>query len=292
MSVLHLKSPAKLNLTLDVLGKRSDGYHELNTLFERISLCDDIELKLNSTAAIKVRCNHPQVPLDDRNLVVKIAKRLQQDFNLSSGVSINIRKNIPVAAGLAGGSSNGATVLLGLNRLWQLKLTQKQMHAYASALGSDVAFFLYDASFAIGTGRGEQITPVKTETKLWHVLVTPRVKMLTPRVFGALAHLRASSKLKLTNKKAGVNILLPFLYQGDAKGVASRLTNDLEPAILSLRPGFIELKNKLQRLGALGVCFSGSGPSVYALASSEAHAKQMRSAFDRRYTQAFVVSTI
>ena len=222
MQSLLLKSPAKLNLTLDVLGKRSDGFHELHTLFERISLADDIKLTLNSTGKINVRCLNLHVPKDHRNLAVKIAARLQADFKVKHGVTIDIKKNIPVAAGLAGGSSNGATVLMGLNRLWQLKLSKKQMQDYAAWLGSDVAFFLYDTSFAIGEGRGEQITPINTKTKLWHVLVTPRVKMLTKLVFAALAKAQVEAKLKLTNKKPSVNILLPFLYQGDPKGLSSR----------------------------------------------------------------------
>ncbi len=292
MPSVRLKSYAKLNLSLDVVGKRPDGFHELRTIFERISLADDITLSLNKSGRISVKCNHPHVPTDQRNLVIRIAQQLQVDCSVPLGVDIHIEKNIPVAAGLAGGSSNGATVLMGLNQLWQLKLSTQQLQDYAAWLGSDVAFFLYNTPFALGEGRGERITPIKTSTKLWHVLVTPKVKMLTKNVFGYLSASQAAFKLKLTNKKAGVNILLPFLYQGDTQGIASHLSNDLEPAILSLRPDFIDLKMKLQRLGSLGVCFSGSGPSVYALASNQAHANALRLAFDQRYSQVFVVSTL
>ena len=285
MHRLTVQSPAKLNLVLDVLGKRPDGFHELRTIFERISLSDQVTLTRQKRDSVTIRCNHPHVPCGPGNLVYKAAMMLKQDLSIKKGVDINIIKNIPVAAGLAGGSSNGAAVLLGLNRLWQLGLSNAQLVKYAALLGSDVAFFLYDTPYALGTGRGEHIKPLGIKTKLWHVLVTPRVKMLTRDVFGAL-------KLNLTNKKDNVNILLPFLRKGDLLPLAGALSNDLEPAILTLRPDFVGLKNKLLDAGAVGVCFSGSGPSVYGLAQSQKHALSIRARFDRRYSQVFVVSTL
>lgn len=285
MHCLTVCSPAKLNLVLDVLGKRPDGFHELRTIFERISLADQITLTRNKSNKITIRCAHPHVPRGARNLVYKAAMMLSKDFSISEGLDINIIKNIPVAAGLAGGSSNAAAVLSGLNRLWQLGLGTGKLADYASRLGSDVAFFLYNTSYALGTGRGELIEPLNIKTKLWHVLVTPRVKMYTKDVFVRL-------KLNLTNKKDNVNILLPFLKKGDLVRLAGALSNELEPAILSLRPDFVYLKNKLFDAGATGVCFSGSGPSVFACVPSQKHALSLRAKFDRRYTQVFVVSTL
>ena len=285
MHSLTVHAPAKLNLVLDVLGKRKDGFHELRTIFERISLSDQITLTRNKSNQITIRCNHPHVPLGPGNLVYKAAELLTQHLPVSAGLDINIIKSIPVAAGLAGGSSNAAAVLVGLNHLWQLGLTKTQLVKHAASLGSDVAFFIYDTSYALGEGRGEQIQPIVAKTKLWHVLVTPRVKMLTKDVFARL-------KLNLTNKKDSVNILLPFLRKGDILRLAGTLSNDLEPAILSLRPDFIHLKKKMLDAGAIGVCFSGSGPSVFGLAESERHALSIRAKFDRRYTQSFVVSTL
>jgi len=285
MHRLTVFSPAKLNLVLDVLEKRPDGYHELRTIFERISISDQITLTRIKNRRITIRCDHPHVPCGPRNLVYKAAIMLSQDFSISEGLNIDIIKNIPVAAGLAGGSSNAAAVLSGLNRLWHLGLNEAQMVKYAARLGSDVAFFLYDTSYALGTGRGEHIKPLNVKTKLWHVLVTPRVKMYTPEVFARL-------KLNLTNKRDNANILLPFLKKGDLIRLAGALSNDLEPAILSLRPDFIYLKEKLLDAGATGVCFSGSGPSVFACALTERHAFSIRAKFDRRYSQVFVVSTL
>ncbi|MDE1920123.1 MAG: 4-(cytidine 5'-diphospho)-2-C-methyl-D-erythritol kinase [Candidatus Omnitrophica bacterium] len=285
MPDLTVLSPAKINLVLDVLAKRPDGFHELRTVFERISLADTIALKSNKTNAITIRCSHPHVPRGSANLVYKAAAMLRQDFSIAQGVSIAITKRIPVAAGLAGGSSNAAAVLSGLNRLWRLGLGTKELAYYASRIGSDVAFFLYNTSYALGEGRGEKIRPLNVKAKLWHLIVTPRVKMHTKKVFARL-------KLNLTNKKDNVNILLPFLRKGDVARLAGALSNDLEPAILSLRPHFIYIKRKLIDAGAAGVCFSGSGPSVFALAQSQKHAFELRARFDKRYTQAFVVSTL
>ena len=285
MGRLTVSSPAKLNLVLDVLYKRPDGFHELRTIFERISLTDQVTLTRNKSEKISVRCSHPHVPLSSRNLAFKAAMLLRQDFSISEGIDINIIKNIPVAAGLAGGSSNAAAVLSGLNRLWHLGLGPQGLAGYASRIGSDVAFFSYNTPYALGTGRGEQIEPLAVKRKLWHLLVTPRVKMYTKEVFSRL-------KLNLTNKRDNVNILLPFLRKGDLGRLAGALSNDLEPAILSLRPDFIYLKKKLLDAGATGVCFSGSGPSVFALAESQKHALSLRAQFDRRYAQVFVVSTM
>jgi len=285
MHRLTVLSPAKLNLVLDVLAKRPDGYHELRTIFERISLSDRITLTGNKSGKISIQCAHPHVPRGPGNLAYKAAKLLSDEFSIREGLDINIIKNIPVAAGLAGGSSNAAAVLSGLNQWWQLGLSHAQLAGYAARLGSDVPFFLYNSSFALGTGRGEQIKPLDIKAKLWHVLVTPKVKMYTSDVFARL-------KLNLTNKKDNVNILLPFLRNGDLKGLAGALSNDLEPAILSLRPDFIHLKKKLLDAGAIGVCFSGSGPSVFACGQSQKHAYSLRARFDRRYTQVFVVSTL
>ncbi len=283
MKPLTLKSYAKLNLVLNVLGKRPDGFHELKTIFERIDLHDTIVLKVTS-GEIRIRCSNPHVPKGPKNLVYQIAQRLKKDFNIQQGVEITIVKRIPVAAGLAGGSSNAATVLQGLNRLWKLGLDQKSLIQYAALVGSDVAFFLYDAPYALGEGRGEKIKVLPIKTKLWHVLATPRLKVYTKEVFGRL-------NLKLTRKKDDVSILLPFLRKGNIYSISSSLSNDLEPAILALQPHLRHLKDKFFDDGAIGVCFSGSGPSVFALVQSQKHALSLRAQFDRRFSQVFVVQT-
>lgn len=285
MKKLVLSSPAKLNLYLKVLNKRPDGYHNLITLFERISLCDRIELKTNASGRIRIFCSHPQVPRGPQNLVFKAARLLQNDFNIRQGVDIKIIKNIPVAAGLAGGSSNAATVLLGLNKLWGLKLGQKTLVDYASRIGSDVAFFCYDCRFALGKRRGETIEKLLIDRKLWHILVVPKVKMYTKDVFNGL-------KLKLTKKESNVNILIRCLIKNNIFNIGQLLSNSLEPSILTIRPQLVYLKQKINRLNTLGVCFSGSGPSVYGLVASEKEARLAAKVLRRQYSRVFVVSTL
>jgi 4-diphosphocytidyl-2-C-methyl-D-erythritol kinase len=284
MKSITLKSPAKLNLYLKIVNKRPDGFHNLTTLFERIDLADEINLSHEPSGRIRVSCDHPHVPTGPKNLVYKVAAVLKQDFGVKEGVHIAIQKNIPVAAGLAGGSSNAATVLQGLNKVWDLKLSRAQLVKYAAKIGSDVAFFLYDCPWALGTGRGEVIKTLKIQAKLWHVLVVPRVKMLTKRVYGAL-------NLKLTKSGHGVNILTHSLGKNDIRKVGSLLLNDLEQPIGRLEPRLLKVKKKLLAFKTAGVAFSGSGPSLFTVVESKKQADEIKSILERRYSQVFVVRT-
>ena len=284
MRSLVLKSPAKINLFLKVLNKRPDGYHNIVTLFERINLFDDISFKANSSGRIKITCNHPQVPTGPKNLVYKIAQLLKTEHKLNQGVDIHINKRIPVAAGLAGGSSNAATALLGLNKIWNLRLPKAKLVHYAGRIGSDVAFFLYDCPWALGTGRGEKIREVSLASKLWHILVVPKVKLYASEVYGAL-------KLGLTKRNDDVNILIHHLRKNDFEALESRIQNDLEDAVSGLYPGILTLKKNLNSLNTHGVMVSGSGPAVFGLIHSERAAQQIRSKLSRRYSQVFVVRT-
>lgn len=284
MKRIRLQSPAKLNLFLKVINKRPDGYHNLKTLFERINLCDTIDLQLNRSGAIRIFCPHPQVPKGPKNLVYKVAAMLRQDCQVPYGVDIRINKRIPVAAGLAGGSSNAATVLRGLNKLWNLCLSQKQLVAYGARIGSDVPFFLHNCSWAVGTGRGEHIKKLNIPSKLWHILVVPQVKMYTKEVFGRL-------NLKLTKQIDNVNILTRSLRKGDLNKAGTLLLNDLESSILQIRPQLLELKEKIAAFPVRGVSFSGSGPSVFGIATSQEQAQKIYSFLRSKYKQVFVVQT-
>jgi 4-diphosphocytidyl-2-C-methyl-D-erythritol kinase len=284
MKPLVLLSPAKLNLYLKVVCKRPDGFHELKTIFERIDLADEIRLSREPGGKIKITCNHPQVPRGPKNLVYKVAQLLRQDFGVKEGVRIDILKRIPVAAGLAGGSSNAATVLSGLNKLWSLGLDKNSLVDYARKVGSDVAFFLHDCSWALGTGRGDVIKRLEIPHKLWHVLVVPKVRMLTPKVYGAM-------NLKLTKLGDDVNILTRCLGKNDVSRVGSLLFNDLEQPIAHLKPNLLKIKEKLSSFDVAGVAFSGSGPSVFAVVESKKKAQEIYSVLKRRYAQVFVVET-
>lgn len=285
MPSLRLYSPAKLNLFLKVLNKRPDNFHNLETIFERINLLDEIRLTANSTGKIKIICDHPQVPKGPKNLVYKVSQMLKKEFGITQGVTINIKKNIPVAAGLAGGSTNAATTLLGLNKIWEIGLSQKQLVEIGAKIGSDVAFFLYNSSWALGQGRGERITPLKIKKKLWHVVVIPRIKMYSKDVFERL-------NLKLTKKRADANILTLALKTQSALQVGNLLHNDLETSILSIRPQLLQVKERLLKYHFYGVSFSGSGPACYGLAPSEKVARVAAKDLRRYYARVFAVCTL
>ena len=286
MRSISLRSPAKLNLFLKVINKRPDGYHNLETLFERIDLCDDIQLKLNTDGAIRVFCDHPDVPTDSQNLVYRAAELLRDDFALANGVDIKITKRIPVAAGLGGGSSNAATTLLGLSQLWKLDLTRKELLACAGKIGSDVSFFLYDCSWALGTGRGECIKKLNLTTQLWHTLVVPPIKLTSRDVFGTLQHMNV-----LTKPNDDVNIFTRSLRKNDFSAINGFLRNDLERAILKLCPNLSQLKEKFHGLNPGAVLFSGSGPALFSLTRTQKEAEDLKSILKEDYTQVFAVRT-
>ena len=310
MKSFILSSPAKLNLYLQVLNKRVDGFHNIKTLFERIDLADEITFTLNRKGTISVSCSHPHVPTGPKNLVYKVAQLLQQDYNVPYGVDIKIKKRIPVAAGLAGGSTNAATALQGLNRLWKLGLSRSKLISYACQIGSDVAFFLHDCSWALGTERGDKIKKVNLKRKLWHILVVPRVRLYSGRVYEALklqltpsagasvSTLKRPKQKKeggtnvLTKRTDNVNIFVHYIKKNNSLKVGKLLSNDLEPAILKICPKLLNLKKRLKSLNTQGVMISGSGPSVFGLVENEKEAKRIKSLLSKRYSQVFVVRTL
>ncbi len=229
--MIRLLSPAKVNLSLEVLKKRPDGYHEVRTVFERVGLFDRIELRSLRTAGIRVETDSKEIPSGSENLVYKAAKLLTERFKVSSGVVIRLEKVIPVSAGLGGGSSNAATVLLGLNRLWSLGLSRTRLLKIGAELGSDVPFFIMESPFALGTGRGEilkKISPAKVT--LWHVLVKPPFGISTREAFEGL-------KLEmLTPGKTDVKMLLQSIQKGRPLVIGQLLFNSLELS-LSKRVG-------------------------------------------------------
>jgi len=285
MKVVRLSSPAKLNLILNVLNKRPDGYHNLKTLFERVNLQDELEFSSNSTGKITISCDSSWVPTGPKNLVYKVAQVLKNDFHIREGVHVRITKRIPVAAGLAGGSSNAATALLGLDKLWKLSLPRAQLVKYARTVGSDVAFFLYDTNWAVGTSRGDVIKPVDAATKLWHVLVVPRIKMYSREVFTRL-------NLRLTKKVDNVNILIRSIRGNNILKAQRLLSNDLECSILTVCPRLEQIRARMRSLGLEGVSFSGSGPSIFALTDSQSQAQEAVRVLGKRYAQVFCVRTL
>ncbi len=317
-----LNSYAKLNLYLEVLNKRKDNYHSIKTVFERIGLADKIILKSRRDKKIKIICNLPHVPEDKTNLCYESAKLLQDGLKVNQGVDIRIIKRIPVSAGLGGGSSNAAAVLLGLNKIWGLGLSRAKLVAFGKKIGSDVPFFLYGCPFAEGSSRGDRIRPIPAlnKVRLWHILIVPGIKVSTPLIYrkwdigtkrrcgieraGLTPHLFRYSKTPkylnkikgagLTKPKYDAKILTSAIRKKDLCLIGEALFNSLEQVSAKLYPQITQIKESLRQMAIKSILMSGSGPAVFGVVSSRKEAvaagRQLRR--KNRLWQVFVTKTI
>lgn len=289
MRSILLKSPAKLNLYLEVLNKRSDGYHEIETVFERIGLYDRIRLTLKEKG-IKLLCDSPDVPVNQANLAYKAAGLLKKRTGYPGGVEIKLNKRIPPASGLGGGSSNAATVMLGLNELWNLGLSRGELLKLGREIGSDVPFFLLDRSLAIGRGRGDELVPLPDIKPLWHFLIVPKFRVFTRDAYNCLK----KRHFCLTKRKNIVKILVYALKKRDFGLLGDWLYNRLEEVAVEKHKQIQQLKETLRAMGAKAIAMSGSGPTVFAIAQTKEEAMGWKDRFAKRNQrgwQSFVVNT-
>jgi len=260
MQTLTLKAPAKINLYLNVLNKRPDGFHNIETIFEKLDLCDEIRLSRRKQG-IKIFCRHKDVPEDKTNLAYQAAQALLNKTHRSDGVEIRIIKKIPVACGLGGGSSDAASTLLGLNKLWGLGLLYSQLQAIAQKLGADIPFFLLQEVSALGRGKGGILTPLKTERRHWYVLVIPPLKVSTPEMYRALRSV-------LTKRPHGVKIVLRALEKGHLSALDKCSYNSFGRIIQKRYTVVQEIEKALKSSGARATLLSGSGPCVFGIAQT------------------------
>jgi len=251
-----IPSPAKINVFLHVVGKRPDGYHELETLMCPIDLCDSVTLSFKSSG-VTVRCDHPKVPDGRDNIAYHAAERFFEVAALRGGVDVSIDKNIPVAAGLGGGSSNAATVLAEMNKHYGHPLSNEELRAVGLQVGADVPFFLFGGA-AFATGVGEHLEPVVGVPPLWIILVYPRIEISTAWVYGNL-------KLGLTICEENYNV---SWFLEDLSNVQHILCNDLEQVTAREFPEIEAIKAALLQVGAKGSLMTGSGPTVFGLFES------------------------
>lgn len=261
-------SPAKINLCLHVLAKRPDGYHELAMLMQRLSLGDTIELELTATPGVTVECPGVELPPGGINIAARAAQRMLELRGQGGGVRIRIDKQIPVAAGLGGGSSNAATVLLGLNTLLDLRLTKAELMAEGVKLGADVPFFILE-EVAWATGIGDRLEPLPALPLVHYLLVNPGIAVSTAWVY---------QNLGLTGP--GLLTRLPRFPESVAD-LVSLLHNDLERVTIKAHPEIAEIKQELLELGAAGALMSGSGATVFGLFAEASVAQQAAEALRR-----------
>jgi 4-diphosphocytidyl-2-C-methyl-D-erythritol kinase len=286
VSTLILKSYAKLNLFLEVLRKRPDDYHDIQTLFERIDLSDTLTLKSRPDKKIRINCADSLVPKDHTNLCFRSAKLLQDKFRIESGVDIAIDKRIPVGAGLGGGSGNAASVFLGLNRLWKLKASRHRLAALAKRVGCDIPFFIHEVPFALGSLRGDHIRPLKAlkRVRFWHIIVVPKIQVSTPLIYKKWDSDSAGNirRAGLTRAQLNVNILLLALKKNGFPQAGKFLWNSLEPLTLRLYPQVRRIKVALAALGIKAILMSGSGPAVFGVVSSRKEAVSLEEELKKR----------
>jgi 4-diphosphocytidyl-2-C-methyl-D-erythritol kinase len=257
---LLIKAPAKINLSLDVLHKRLDGYHEVEMVMTTIDLADRLELVPLEENVIKILSQNRFVPDDQRNLAYQAAQVLKEKLNIKKGVAISIDKVIPVAAGLAGGSSDAAATLKGLNSLWNLGLSLEELAEIGSEIGSDVSFCVHGGT-ALATGRGEKIQHIPSPPSCWVILAKPTIGVSTADVY---------QNLDLKNvQHPNTQAMISALEQGSYKGICENLGNVLESVTLKMHPEVTQIKNQMERFGADSVLMSGSGPTVYGLVHHE-----------------------
>jgi 4-diphosphocytidyl-2-C-methyl-D-erythritol kinase len=263
---VSIKAPAKINLSLDALRKREDGFHEVAMVMTTVDLADRIELTLLEADEIKIESSGGFVPLDERNLAFQAALLLKKTFNISKGVYIHISKHIPVAAGLAGGSSDAAATLKGLNELWGLGLSLDEMAELGAKIGSDVSFCVYGGT-ALATGRGEKIHHISSPPPCWVLLAKPPIGVSTGEVY---------RNLKLQGiKHPDVEGMVKAIEEKDYDKICSLLGNVLESVTLKMYPEVKHIKEQMMRLGADAVLMSGSGPTVFGLFQHESRLQRV-----------------
>jgi 4-diphosphocytidyl-2-C-methyl-D-erythritol kinase len=279
-----LPSFAKINWTLRILGRREDGYHELFTVFQTVSLCD--RLMFSPARSIKLSSDQPRMPVDERNLVVKAAEALNQHLGGGFGASIHLRKRIPSPGGLGGGSSNAAVALIGLRRLWNVDVSDGSLAKIAAEVGSDAAFFMAGGT-AIGTGRGENIKPVDDIRAAAMLIVRPKIRVRTRDAFAGLNAPVLTSEAReriLSVSRKDADQLDPLL---------SELTNDFERSVFARFPEIERVKRTLLGLGAVNAALSGSGASVFAVFDKQETRQAAQNALASEATwRKFAVSTI
>ncbi|MEO0457254.1 MAG: 4-(cytidine 5'-diphospho)-2-C-methyl-D-erythritol kinase [Cyanobacteria bacterium P01_A01_bin.114] len=287
MKTYSLLAAAKINLYLEIIGDRPDGFHELVMVMQSVDLADRITLRGVRTPTIQVHCDHPQVPTDESNLAFRaaalLAKTFPEQINQQGGVHITIEKRIPVGAGLAGGSTNAAAALVGLDLLWNLGLTQIELMQLGAKLGSDVPFCILGGT-AIATGRGELLAPIANDNRLYAVLAkyeslsvsTPWAYKSYRQQFGD-TYVQVTDTVTLTERQQRVHSgpMVGAISAQNNPAIGQHLHNDLENVVLPTHPNVAQLRETMASAGGLGTMMSGSGPTVFTLTETQAAADEI-----------------
>lgn len=283
MARIKLRTPGKINWTLEVLGKREDGYHDVRMLMQSVSLFDYIGLS-SKKEGISIVSNSKDIPLDQANIAYKAADLLLSHCNIRAGVKIDIEKHIPIAAGMAGGSTDAAAVLVGLNKLWSLGLSLNELEVLGKEIGADVPFCIRGGT-ALAEGIGDRLSQLPPIKDVWLLLVKPPFSLSTARVYGGI-------DMDKVDKNINAMAVYDQLTSGSFKG--SRLVglaNDLEGVSIGLYPEIQEIKRDLIGYGACASMMTGSGPTVYGVFANKEKATEAMAKMKGRYSQVYLART-
>ena len=277
---LEKKSPCKVNLILNILGKRADGFHELETVMQPVNICDEMVFE-RAGSGLQLTCSHPELPVDSKNLVHRAAASFLAAAKISDGVRIHLQKNLPLAGGIGGGSANAAVTFSALNELFGSPLSVEKLHELAAALGSDVPFFLYDKP-ALASGRGEKVETLGNFPALRgkaFFLVHPGFGISTPWSYQNLARFPEA----LNGRSGRAQKLISALQAGDLKQAAGEIYNSLEAPAFDKFPVLQLYKEFLRENGALISLMSGSGSTTFAIAENLAAADALAEKFKSEF---------
>ena len=267
-NIISLKAHAKVNLFLEILGKRDDGYHEIETIMQEIDLADNLKFE-EIQEGIRLECNNKNIPINQDNLVCKAANLILKECGIKKGVLISLEKNIPVGAGLGGGSSDAAATLKALNSLWKVGLNDGDLMEFAAKLGSDIPFFI-NGKTSLCSGRGEMISPVKVRDRMDYLILFPRVHISTETIYKNL-------KIDLTKKRKDVSFFLDALKHSEVIGISKLLFNRLEEVIFATYPDLLQVKSALESFDFCGLSISGSGSAFFGLCNDRHQAEVIKS---------------
>lgn len=254
---MRLRALAKINLGLDIIRKREDGYHEVRMIMQTIQMYDVLEIHRRKTPGISLTTNLPYIPTDERNLVYKAAKILMDEFQVEEGLSIRLDKSIPVAAGMAGGSSDAAAAFVGVNRLFHLGLTEKELMERAVKVGADVPYCVMRGT-ALAEGIGEKLTWIPQVPRCYVLVGKPGVNVSTKMAYESL-------NLKQIQNHPDIDGMIASIEAGDLKGMTEKMGNVFEPGIIGRYPVIQKIKDLMEEQGALKAMMSGSGPTVFGI---------------------------
>lgn len=258
---MRLRAMAKINLGLDVIRKREDGYHEVRMIMQTIRMYDVLDIRKKQNPGISLSTNLPYVPSDERNLVYKAAKLLMDEFDIKEGLSMRLSKSIPVAAGMAGGSSDAAAAFVGVNRLFRLGLSQEELMERAVRIGADVPYCIMRGT-ALAEGIGEKLTPLSAMPEGYVLIGKPGINVSTKTAYENL-------KLDAVEKRPDIDGMIQDIQNKDLYSMTEKMVNVFEPGLMEKYPVIGEIRDFMEERGALKAMMSGSGPTVFGIFDSK-----------------------